>query len=536
MATLRTLLKSLQAKVEAAYAWATRSWLPAMLVIFGTFALASRLLDDYPILPDGLRSIATAGGLDAASDLGSVFDKLTDVSQQHVPGYFLALFAWGKITAWEPLLLRSLSLYFGILSLALMYRLGKDFISPQAGLYSLLMLVSLSFYNLWYLPIRMYSLFAATGLWLLWLYLRAVIHNKASPRHYILLFLAGSAFLYSQIFSLALCLGLAAYHLLFVGKSRHWLFVAAAGALAGLTILPWLSTILTGTAEIVGGEFGDIRVLSPVETVTTILSLSMNANMLFLGLLALSARAVFNRADLNQGVFNRSVIKYEPLSLALWTILILASAFYALVNQATGAIDLHRSRYFLALCPVIILLLNIGLVQLKQLKQLQRLLRWELLCMGILLFWIASGLLYQRRVGAELFVRSYNTLPIHLVERHLRQELAAGDLLAGWSGGLSFAYRTPYGGLSDYYFAAHSIDIAIEHTYALGQLSDEQISAALARQFADYNRIWLSYEVDNSTRYHRLYHVALTRQHDRCFRDRTLATVSIDLYQRAGCD
>ncbi len=508
MATLRTL----QLLVEYCHARATRSWAPAMLVILVTFALATRLLDDYPILPDGLRSIATAGGLEAESDLSSVFEKLTDVSQQHVPGYFLALFVWGKIAGWEPLLLRTLSVFFGILSLALIFRLGRDFLSQEAGFFSLVMLASLSFYNLWYLPVRMYTLFVATGLWLLWIYLRAVIHNKTSPGHYALLFLACLLFLYSQIFSLALGLGLAVYHLFFAEKTRHWLFVAAAGALASLLFLPWVSTLLTGTAEIIGGEFGDIRVLSPVETVITILSLSMNASILFLGLLALSVRQLLNK---------------DQASLALWTILIVATAFYLIVNRATGAIDLHRSRYFVALFPLIILLLNVGLAGLS---------RWKLLSAGILLFWVASGLLYQRRVGADIFVRSYNTIPIHLVERHLRADLQPGDLLAGWSGGLSFAYRTPYGGVIDYYFPDDAIDIDIQHTYVLQQLDDEEISATLAERFAGYRRIWLAYELDNTARFHKLYQDALALAHARCFRDRTLTNVAIELYQRPGCD
>lgn len=500
-------------RLENVYVRATGSWLPAMFVILATFFLATRLLDDHPILPDGLRSIATAGGLVAESDLRSVFEKLTDVSQQHVPGYFLTLFAWGKIAGWDPLLLRMLSVFFGVLSLALIYRLGRDFVSREAGLFSIVMLASLSFYNLWYLPIRMYTLFVAAGIWLIWIYLRIVVHGRTSPGHYTVLFLAGITFLYSQIFSLAVGLGLAVFHIVFVAKSRHWLFVAAAGALAGLVFLPWLSTLLTGTAEIASGEeFGDIRVLSPVETVTTILSLSMNASILFLGVLALSVRQLF---------------KKDQASLALWTILITAIAFYVTVNRTTGAIDLHRSRYFVALFPVIILLLNMGLAQLK---------RRKLLILGLLLFWIASGLLYQRRVGADIFVRSYSTIPVHLIERHLRADLQPGDLLAGWSGGLSFAYRTPYGGVIDYYFADAAIDIKIQHAYALQQLEDEAISTTLAEQFDKYSRIWLTYELDNVARFQTLYQGALAQSHRRCFRDRSLDNVAIEFYQRSGCD
>lgn len=514
-------LQALQLRLDNAYVWATRSWLPALLVILVTFALAARLLDDYPILPDGLRSIATAGGLEAEPSLAAVFDKLTGVSQQHMPGYFLALFFWGKVAGWEPLALRALSVFFGLLSLALIFRLARDFIAREAGIYAIVMLASLSFYNLWYLPIRMYSLFAASGLWLLWLYLRLVLRRQSSPGHYALFFLSCIVFLYSQVFSTALALGLALFHLFFPPKTRHWFMVAAMAALAGLTILPWLSTLLTGTAEILGGEFGDIRVLSPVEALTTILSLSMNANLLFLALLTLSLRPA---------------LKKDPATVALWTVFVAASAFYALVNWATGAIDLHRARYFVALLPVVILLLNVGLFQLRRLFR-QNILKW--LCLGILLFWIASGLLYQRRVGAHIFVRSYDTLPIHLIERHLRDDLGAdfgeAELLAGWSGGLNFAYRTPYGGVSDYYFADHAVDIAIGHTYELQQQSDERISARLTQQFAAYQVIWLVYELDSEARFRGLYHEALALAHARCFRDRTLANVVIEHYQRGAC-
>ena len=231
-------LRALQLRVETIYEWAIRSWVPAMLVILVTFALATSLLDDYPILPDGLRSIATAGGLESESNLASMIEKLTDVSQQHVPGYFLALFVWGKIAGWDPLLLRALSVFFGIVSLALIYRLGRDFVSREAGCFSIMMLASLSFYNLWYLPIRMYTLFVAAGLLLLWVYLRIVLQNKTTPAHYMLLIVAFTLFLYSQTFSLGVVLGLAFYHLVFVAKTRQWLLVAATGALAGLLFLP----------------------------------------------------------------------------------------------------------------------------------------------------------------------------------------------------------------------------------------------------------------------------------------------------------
>lgn len=502
----------LRIRFDRLYTWAINCWISAAVVILLTYAAAALRLDDYPILPDGLRSMATAGYLDAPPDVSQVIRRLSDVSQQHVPAYFLTLFGWGNVAGWEPLALRALSIYFGVISLALIYRLARDFVSREIGFFAIVMLASLSFYNLWYLPIRMYTMIVATELALLWIYWRIVISQKHSFRHYLLLYLACLLFLNTQIFSLATGLGLALYHLIFVRKTRHWFYVVVVGVIAGLVFLPWLRTLLTGTAEIAGGEFGDIRVLDPAETVTTALGLGMNASIPFLGLLAISLKPALNR---------------DKVSVGLWAILIVASAFYIVVNELTGAIDLHRARYFVFLFPLIILLLG---------KGLEQLIRWKTITLAILLFWIASGLLYQRRVGSDIFVRSYNTIPIHLIERHLRDDLRAGDLITGWSNGLSFAYRTTYGGVADYYFAEHRVEIGIKHVYALGQLGEHEIVAQLEAEFANRERVWLAYELDNTARYAELFQRALDTSHMRCLRDRSVANVALELYHLHSCN
>ena len=494
------------------YRQIANSWLSAALVVLVTFAFVTRLLDDFPIQPDGLRSIATVGYFDDSPDLSSLIKRLSTVSQQHVPGYFLALYAWVQFVEWEPLLLRLLSVYFGIISLALMYRLGRDFVSREAGLVGLVMLSSLAFYNYWYLPIRMYTMFVAAELLMLWIYFRVISRHSHAPRAYIALLLACLTFLNTQIFSLAIASGLAIFHLLFVPKTRQWLALTVVGLIAGIIFLPWLSVLLTGTEEIAAGEFGDIDVLSPIDLVTTIFSLGTNASIFFLGILVLSFK---------------QVIEGDRVTIALWLITIVATVFYLVVNLLTEGIDLHRARYFVVLFPPIILLLNKGLTNLS---------RWKIVSFLILLFWLASGLLYQRRVGSDYFVRSYNTIPIHLIERHLRNDFRDGDLITGWTDGLNFDYRIEeYGGITDFYFADHAVDIALKHNYQLGQLGDDEIVAILAEDFADQERIWLAYELDNSVRYRDLFQQVLELGYERCKRDTSVVGVVLELYQSNGC-
>ena len=484
------------------------SWAVALLVIFAVFAVAALLLDDFPIQADGLFSIATAGYF---PETPNPLENLVNKSQQHVPAYFLLLWVWGSLSAWEPLALRLPSLYFGLLSLALIYRFGRDFISKPAGFLALVMLSSLTFYNIWYLPIRMYTLFVAAALLLLWLYFRLLWRRQAALRDYVLLTLAAVLFMNTHIFSLSVICGLAAYHLFFVRRTRRWYALAGAGLAAGLAFLPWLAVLIPGTVFATGRAEQILVPLSVGEMLERIIILGTNANLLFVGLLLLSLMRV-RRGD--------------RMTRALWVILIVAAAFYMAVNLLTGVIDEGRSRYLVVLLPLVILLLVEGLLVLA---------RWRLLVVGIVLFWVAGGLLYHRRVAPDYYVRSYNTIPIHQIERHLRDAFRAGDLLLGWTNGLNFDYQTPYGGVADFYFAEHDITLAIGHTYQLQNMDAREISAALAETLAGRERVWLVYEQDSAD-YEAQHRAALAADFVRCYRDDGLPNVVIELHQRAGCD
>ncbi len=489
------------------------SWLTAAAILFAVFAFAVCLLDDYPIYVDGLFSMATAGYFDQAAGIDGVLDRLMVKSQQHVPGYFLVLHVWGKLVNWSPLALKLLSVFFGITSLALIYRLGRSLIGREAGFLAAVMLASLAFYNIWYLPIRMYTMFVAAALLLLWLYFRALHSRQATRAELAALCLACVLFVYTHIFSLAMLCAIGVHHIFFVAKTRNWFLISGAFLVAGLAFLPWLGILIQGTAYATGRAEQAISALSSLDLLWAITSLGINASHLFLLPFALvAARA----------------LKRDRTAIALWVILLVTMAFYILVNYALGVIDYPRTRYAVIVFPLMILLI---------LKGLEALPRKRTLLLGILLFWLASGLLFQRRVGAGQFVRSYNTLPIHLVERHLRDDFLEGDLLTGWSDGLNLYFESVvYSGVADFYFAKHGVDVAIEHTYELGKSDDDSIAAMLRGKLNGHQRVWLVYELDESERYETLWQGALHSQFERCRRDDDIQNVSIALYQRSSCD
>ena len=498
--------------VESLYTRMANSWWTAALVIFIAFAAASLLLDDFPIYVDGLFSLATAGYDDPVADPTLVLERLVVKSQQHVPGYFLTLFVWGNLLEWSPLAMRLLSVFFGILSLALMYRLGRSLMGKQAGLIALVMLASLAFYNIWYLPIRMYTMFVAAELLLLWLYFRAIRCQRSSLIQLALLCIATVVFLYTHIFSLATIFGIGIYHLLFVPKSRKWFYISAAFLAAALVLLPWLGVMFQGTEYAVGRAGEAINALGTSELLVALISLGTNASVLFLLLLLLAAVRA-GRGD--------------KVAIALWVIFLATIGFYLAVNALTGVIDYWRSRYALIVFPLMILMMVKGLTVIA---------RWKLFALCIVIFWLASGMLYHRRVNPAQFVRSYDTIPIHQIERNLRSELGAGDLLTGWSPGLNLYFESVvYGGIADYYFADHNIEVAIEHLEALKNMDDQQIIDLITTKLTGKNRVWLTYELDSVDRYLELWNEALNQRFERCRSDESIINVRMELYQATPC-
>ena len=119
----------------------------------------------------------------------------------------------------------------------------------------------------------------------------------------------------------------------------------------------------------------------------------------------------------------------------------------------------------------------------------------------------------------------------------MQDEFLEGDLLTGWSDGLNLYFESVvYGGVADFYFAEHGVEVALEHTYELGKSDNNAIAAMLREQLKSHNRVWLAYELDKTDRYEALWQDALHSQFEDCRVDDDIHNVRIVLYQRSSCD
>ena len=119
----------------------SHSWLWALLPLLLAAALAIPLLDIDAFNGDEPASLFSAGILASGPrSLADVWEYLVESDPRNPPGWPVLLFVWGRIVGWSEVAIRSLSLFAGLLTLAWVYRTGRDMFSPGAGLVAALLL------------------------------------------------------------------------------------------------------------------------------------------------------------------------------------------------------------------------------------------------------------------------------------------------------------------------------------------------------------------------------------------------------------
>src|SRR5215216_3120094 len=114
-------------------------WLiPLMLLVFW---LGARGLNADPIWSDEYYSIYSAGlGPFGPLTPAGIWERIAGYDPWHTPGFFTLLNLWGRLVGGNPPALRALAMLLALLALAWTYRLGRDVMTPRAGLYAALVM------------------------------------------------------------------------------------------------------------------------------------------------------------------------------------------------------------------------------------------------------------------------------------------------------------------------------------------------------------------------------------------------------------
>jgi len=330
-----------------------------------------------------------------------VAQSLQRNSPDHVPGYFVILMLWGRLTAFDPGILRYFSVLLGVLALAMTYRLGTSLHSPMVGLMATT-LVGLSGLFLYYThEMRMYTLqmtLIAFETWLYW----EIINNKTSIkyRHWVGLTVGAILLIYTHYFSIFPLVGLGVYHFLFVKKDRRWVGVAISFAIAGATLLPWLwvqRDDLTSHYVLDGA-------ISSGEVVTYTAFLFSNGFPILLLLIGVGIVI--------------GIRKRDPRFVFALTITLGAFISFVLTHEFVGSLlAFRRARYVLVLWNYLAILSAISLLWLM---------RWRWMLPVFVAVWVATASIFLTSPDLPLQTNRVDDLdvnwypPIYKIARQLQ--------------------------------------------------------------------------------------------------------------------
>ncbi len=348
-------------------------WGWAVPVLLVVAALSIRQIDLYPPTPDEFFSMNNAGWLvNSPYSPIEIIQSLQKNSPNHTPGYFMLLSLWGNLTTYDVALGRVLTIFTGLLSLAMAYRLARDFVAPVAGLFALIIVASNAFYNFYYAHVRMYPLLVLTSSIVLWYYLHITYQQKRVKRtDYLALGAAVFGLVNTHAFSATFLLMLGIYHLILAPKNQRWLWVSVAVVVAVLLFSPWIWVLMSEGIDRAIQQWGT-KSVNGRTAIHTWLTVTLNNQPLLL-LLSIVGLVV--------GIWTKTIRRKPYLILFVPFLIVLA-----LVAHFTDLIVESGMRYQLAGWLPFILFIVAGLYALYCFR------KW----LGLLvLLWVIAGFNFQ---------------------------------------------------------------------------------------------------------------------------------------------
>ena len=423
-------------------------WLWTVPVLLIVAALTFRQIDLDPPTADEFYSMNNTGWLvNGPYSPIDVMQSLQRNSPNHTPGYFILLSIWGNLIGYDIALGRILTIFSGLLALAMTYRLTRDFVAPVAGLFALIIIASNAFYNFHIVYVRMYPLLVFVSGLALWLYLR-IIHQQKQVKKtdYAALGIAVFALINTHAFSALFLAMLGIYHLLIVPKNRRWLWVSLISIIAALLFLPWADVLLSSGIDRTVEHWDNFPPLDSWGAVNIWLTLALNNQP---GLLLLSI------VGLALAVWKKK-IAFKPY-LIMFVFFLLTLALTAALTAETALVITPNMRHQLSGWLPFVLFAAAGFYSLYRFR------KW----LGLLtLLWIIAGAAFQRTPAWNPYVhdREYDQpeSPIQVISRlALKAEQQPmiiayryARFLLTWTSSISYSQR-------DHYFDRHHLTLKL---------------------------------------------------------------------------
>ncbi len=399
----------------------------------------------------------------ASQPAGQIVPDLIGEGDPHSPFHYLMLHGWMSLAGDSEFVLRIIALLAGVLSIPLIYQLGRELEGGSLGLL-LGLLVAISPSQVWVdQEVRNHYALALLFSLLATLLLVRFVRRPKWPLM-VLYSLSCALTIYAHYYGLFALIAHGAYIFLASRERRIWLSWLAGVAGALLLFLPWVvvsaPTVLAAgqlsdqsTPEISRYlvEVGSELVAGPVWAVRTI-------RWLFVGLLGfglIGAASLWRRNKpltallliwLGGAALGIYLIRFHRATFNSFYIVVAAPAFWALVG--TGLMRWWRSSSF-------------G--------------RWSIALSGVALLIVATAIGLSRYYFQPAYSR---TLGYRQIAEHLATDAAPGDLFLANFPDPNF----------DYYLRHLPLPRTMQPTTV--SASEQETNADMTQLAAEYDRIW----------------------------------------------
>ncbi len=369
--------------------------------------LSMRQMRTASLWYDEVWSVKCAGGAQyGPSSLSDIFACVRQ-NESNPPGYHLILRAWGTVVGWSEFALWMLSMLTGLLTVACMYRLGRDMFAdmgtPSAqviGLSAAILLGMSAFFLQFFYELRVYVFIVLGTIGILWLYWRLVRHPNPALRTQVAFALATGVLWYLH-FLMPLVFGAVdLYHLVMIKKNRAWWRVPLLMLTGSLLFLPWLPTLFSAVNVVAQAPTFQ---RGPAQMAQMAAYTFSNSNVALVAFLSLCALTV-------------PVLKLRATRFVWWMFIV--SLLAGMVMMALIPF-VNRGRYLLYLWPLAALIVALGIEQLRQRRVNPAL---------ILLVWVVAGLWNYFSPTADNMDHNLR-LPWRTLQSDLTAQALPGDVV-----------------------------------------------------------------------------------------------------------
>lgn len=399
----------------------------AAVLLFADLGSKSLWIDEY-------NNIAIA----RQPSLAAVTQGVLDGFQRQPPGYFWLLHLWLRLAGDGEAAARSLSVLMGLASLALLYLLGRDLLSADAGLLATYVLAISPAFVMYARMARYYLPTVLLGLLSCWLFLR-LLHGRAGRvgRLGWLLYAATNTLLMLCSYVAGAIIVCQVVYALLAGRSLRsriapWLAsLAVTAAIVGawfIYALPYIAGYPLGAADFAAGAAGYL-----VKLVYPLYSFAVGETLFpwrLPALLGLLAMATLSLAGLWR-------LRRQPAALAFVLTGLAASIILVVIATTLFVVDvpfLNIPSRALFAAPFLYLLVAGGVLALRS-----RLL--QLVALAALTVCAAAGLgNYYRNLE---FHNPIYAVPLREIVAGVDAELQPGDVIVHEpDAGFSYYYRS----------------------------------------------------------------------------------------------